>query len=93
MNPVIICPDNVNVLNIEPSATPIDENNDGVIDYYKKDNVLYYNSGVVTPKFNLSHNIPIYKITINTYLGVKKWDDLTITSLVCQNGGINVYEE
>lgn len=93
VNPVIICSDDVDILTIEPSATPVDENNDGVVDYYKKDSVLYYKSGVVSPKFNLSYNIPIYKITINTYLGTKKWDKLAITTLVCQNGGINVYEE
>lgn len=93
VNPVVVCPENVDILTVEPTAIPVDYNNDGVIDYYKKDDVLYYNSGVISPTFNLSYNIPIYKITINTYLGVKKWDNLAITSLVCQNGGIKVYED
>lgn len=93
INPVIICPDNVSILSVEPSAVPVDDNKDGVTDYYKKGNVLYFSSGIVSPKFNLSYNIPIYKITINTYLGIKKWDKMAITTLICQNGGINVYEK
>lgn len=95
-------PNSVNVYNIDPDVEPVYKSSGTEIDYFKKvtrdkngekATVLYYYSNVVSPKFNLSYNIPIYKITINTKLGGRKWDNLAIETLVCQNGGINIYGE
>ena len=97
--PVVIYPNDVNIAEAEPESLPEDINNDGIIDFYKAvdDNgetrILYYNSGVVSPDFNLSYDIPIYKIKINTRLGIHQWDNLTVETLVCKNGGIGVYYE
>ena len=52
-----------NIAEAEPESLPEDINNDGIIDFYKAvdDNgetrILYYNSGVVSPDFNLSYDI------------------------------------
>lgn len=83
--PVIICPADIDIEDYEQSGSGAG--------YYEKDGVLYYKSKIKSSDFNLSYDIPIYKITINTYLGVMKWDDIEITALVCPIGGIDVYAE
>ena len=92
VNPIIIVPDKEfeSIQEADSSLEKVYKNKDE-IDYYKKDSVRYYKSGLVSPKFNLSHNVPIYRISINTKLGVNKWDKLAVTSLVCPNGGNDVY--
>lgn len=102
INPIVIYPDWVDISEVETNIEPIykggekpayykqiREDSDGNDDGY----IYYYNSGVVSPNFNLSQNIPIYKVTINTKLGTQIWDNLAVTSLVCQNGGIGTYHE
>lgn len=93
VNPVVIYPNNLNISDIDPLAEEVINEKTGETECYQNGSVLYYSSGVVSPNFNLSYSVPIYKIKINTYLGIKKWDNLEISTLVSPHGGINVYEK
>lgn len=63
---VIIYSPSIDIATIDAFALPVDEDNDGNVDYHKNGKVLYYAVQTMNDAFSVSHNLPIYRVTINT---------------------------
>lgn len=91
VHPIIIYHNNVDISEINPNATPVDENRDGIIDYHQENNVHYYQTDNISNIFTVDYCMPIYEITINTRVGVNTWEDLEVKTLVAPNSFIFNY--
>ena len=84
---IIIYQPTIDITAIDPVATPIDEDNDGITDYYRNQNTLYYAVKATNDSQSMSQHLPIYRVTINTTVRNESRARNEIQVLVSPNKG------
>lgn len=88
---IIIYDPAVDIATIDPYASPVDEDNDGEIDYYKNGDILYYAVQTMNSASSVSQHLPVYRVTINTTVKNYSRTKNEIRVLVSPNKGIVNY--
>lgn len=88
---VIIYAPSIDIVTIDPYAQPIDEDNDGEVDYYRNDDVLYYAVQTMNDALSVSQHLPIYRVTINTTVKNETRVKNELKVLVSPNKGVANY--
>lgn len=84
---IIFYSPDIDILKIDPSAIPVDEDNDGKTDYYRNENVLYFKVQTKNNAMSVSQFLPLYRITINTSIQGESRARNEIRALITPNKG------